>query len=83
MTLDNTRVAELERENEMLRAIGEGKGWGWVEQQIRSDERQRIQESLVEFIEDHFFTLPAGKLIRILPHEWDDFKAKTFGEAAA
>lgn len=31
---------------------------------------------LVEFIEDHTITKPAGKLIKILPFEWDDFLAK-------
>jgi len=33
-----------------------------------------LDEKLTEWIEDHIITRPAGKLIRILPHEWDDFK---------
>ena len=31
------------------------------------------EEDIVEFIEEHIVTKETGKLIRILPFEWDDF----------
>lgn len=31
------------------------------------------EKDLIEFIEDHIVTKPTGKIIRILPFEWDDF----------
>ena len=43
------------------------------------DVREFIKEReamLIEFIEDHIVTKPAGKLIRINPFEWDDFLEK-------
>lgn len=31
------------------------------------------REDLLEFVEDHIVTKPGGKLIRILPFEFDEF----------
>ena len=31
------------------------------------------EEDIIEFIEDHTFMKRTGKLIKILPFEWDDF----------
>lgn len=32
-----------------------------------------LKEQIDIFIKEHTVTKPAGKLIRILPYEWDDF----------
>ena len=37
-------------------------------------QRDKIFDEVTEFMENHRVTYPAGKLIKILPYEWEDFK---------